>query len=104
MEPAARRVDRPGRRAVLPAVDAAALAGRTHLMTGGARICIVTGSSLARNPRVVKEASALAAAGHEVTVLGPAFSERLADEDAALARTGGWQHRIVVDMRAAVPG
>ena len=35
------------------------------------RILIVTNGPLARNPRVVKEASALGAAGHQVTVLTP---------------------------------
>ena len=35
-----------------------------------ARILILTNGPLARNPRVVKEASALATAGHKVTVLG----------------------------------
>lgn len=35
-----------------------------------ARILILTGSHLCRNPRVVKEATTLATAGHDVTVLG----------------------------------
>lgn len=39
-------------------------------MNRGARILVLTNGPLARNPRVVKEASALSAAGHAVTVLG----------------------------------
>lgn len=67
-----------------------------------ARICIVTGAHLCRNPRVVKEASALGHAGHEVVVLGPAFAEDLAAEDAALVRGEPWEHRVVVDLRPRV--
>ena len=64
-----------------------------------ADICIVTGAHLCRNPRVVKEADALASAGHDVTVLGPAFSDALAQTDDALSRGAAWTHRIVVDLR-----
>ena len=34
------------------------------------RILVLTNGPLARNPRVLQEATALGAAGHEVTVLG----------------------------------
>ena len=62
-------------------------------------ICIVTGAHLCRNPRVVKEADALADAGHAVTVLGPAFDDALAQTDAALIAGAAWTHRTVVDLR-----
>lgn len=64
-----------------------------------AHIAIVTGAHLCRNPRVVKEATALHEAGHRVTVLGPATDERLSELDAALVREGGFEHRVVVDIR-----
>ena len=64
-----------------------------------ARICIVTGAHLCRNPRVVKEAGTLADAGHDVSVLGPALASDLVPEDRALARGAGWTHRYVVDVR-----
>ena len=67
-------------------------------------ICIVTGAHLCRNPRVVKEAGALADAGHAVTVLGPALASDLADEDRTLAAGAGWTHRYAVDVRPEAGG
>src|SRR5690606_24420904 len=63
------------------------------------QIAIVTGAHLCRNPRVVKEATALREAGHEVVVLGPAWDDALSEQDAALVRAGGFEHRVVVDLR-----
>ena len=68
-----------------------------------AHIGIVTGAHLCRNPRVVKEATALSEAGHRVTVLGPAVEEGLSALDAALVREGGFEHRVVVDLRPGAP-
>jgi glycosyltransferase involved in cell wall biosynthesis len=68
-----------------------------------AHIAIVTGAHLCRNPRVVKEATALREAGHRVTVLGPATDTRLSKLDAALVREGGFEHRVVVDIRPGSP-
>lgn len=68
-----------------------------------AHIGIVTGAHLCRNPRVVKEATALHEAGHRVTVLGPATSEALSEQDDALVRAGGFEHRVVVDLRPGSP-
>jgi glycosyltransferase involved in cell wall biosynthesis len=62
-----------------------------------ARILILTNGPLARNPRVVKEASALGAAGHDVTVLtvrNHVPSEIL--DDALLA--GAPFRRVTVDL------
>jgi glycosyltransferase involved in cell wall biosynthesis len=63
-------------------------------------VAIVTGLPLCRNPRVVKEASTLRAAGYRVTVLGPVFSDEHEGEDARIAAAGGWQHRCSTDLRA----
>jgi len=63
------------------------------------KICILTGAHLCCNPRVVKEASALADAGHDVTVLGPAFSEELAALDAKITSAVRWKHEFTVDLR-----
>jgi glycosyltransferase involved in cell wall biosynthesis len=64
-----------------------------------ARITIVTGAHLCRNPRVVKEADALARYGHDVTVLGPVFTDELAATDAALLAGRHWRHLPTVDIR-----
>jgi glycosyltransferase involved in cell wall biosynthesis len=68
------------------------------------RISIVTGGHLCRNPRVVKEAAALAAAGHDVVVFGPIHADDLAREDAPLAAAGGFRHVPVVDVSASGVG
>lgn len=68
-----------------------------------AHIGIVTGAHLCRNPRVVKEATALCEAGHRVTVLGPATDPQLSELDAALVREGGFEHHVVVDVQPGSP-
>lgn len=73
-------------------------------MASKACICIVTGSHLCRNPRVVKEADALAEAGYDVTVLGPVFSNELRAEDEELLSDTDWTHRISVDLRRVSSG
>ena len=65
-----------------------------------ARIAIVTGAHLCRNPRVVKEAQALSEAGYRVTVLRPVLSEPLAALDADLAAGVSWQVLTTVDLTA----
>ncbi|HVV55289.1 MAG TPA: glycosyltransferase, partial [Mucilaginibacter sp.] len=47
----------------------------------GKHICIVTQSHLCRNPRVVKEAKALAQAGYRVTILNSSYDKSLSDLD-----------------------
>lgn len=59
------------------------------------RIVIVSGASLAWNPRVLKEAAALAQADLEVTVLGASPSRSSLDHDTALASRGGFAFRSV---------
>lgn len=62
-------------------------------------ICILTGTHLCRNPRVVKEASAISMSGHDVTVLGPTFSDELAHLDNIICESVTWKHEVVVDLR-----
>lgn len=61
-------------------------------------VCIVTGSHLWRNPRVVKEADALAAAGFKVTVVGPVFSEQDQARDLVLLKNRQWQRIAAPDL------
>lgn len=67
-------------------------------------ICIATGSHLCRNPRVVKEAGALAEAEYEVTVVGPIFNDELREEDQDLLENASWQYTPSVDLRRQVEG
>ena len=63
------------------------------------RICIVSPSALASNPRVVKEASALAEAGHNVTAITVrtlAFVDR---GDEAILTNAAW-HARRIDLRS----
>jgi glycosyltransferase involved in cell wall biosynthesis len=61
-----------------------------------ARILILTGSHLCRNPRVVKEASSLADAGYSVTVLGARSHRPSLDADSALvAAQGRFRHEQI---------
>lgn len=73
-------------------------------MGSAACICIVTGSHLCRNPRVVKEANALSDAGYDVTVLGPVFTDDLRVDDEDLLSDAKWAHRTSVDLRRTVSG
>lgn len=69
-----------------------------------ARICIVTGSHLCRNPRVVKEAGTLIKTGYGVMVLGPVFNDELYAEDESIWAEAGWTHRASVDLRSGIGG
>jgi|SRR5665213_414997 len=62
------------------------------------KICIVTGVHLCHNPRVIKEASTLAAAGFDVTVLGGAFDPKLKQRDQDLLANASYRFVPVVDM------
>ena len=64
-----------------------------------ASLCIVTASHLCRNPRVVKEATALAAHGHDVTVLRPLLNDDLAMLDEEISRSQNWKVKVSVDLR-----
>lgn len=54
------------------------------------RIVLLTGNPLRSNPRVIKEASALADKGYEVFVQGAWSSERGAETDRTMAEEGGY--------------
>ncbi len=60
-----------------------------------ARILILTNGPLARNPRVVKEGTALGAAGHDVTILGVRNHAPSVPLDAALAAGAPFTHRWI---------
>ncbi len=65
-------------------------------MTG--RITIASGNHLCSNPRVVKEADALSAAGFEVYVLGGAYIAELKRRDLDLAAGRRWKYLPAYDL------
>lgn len=62
----------------------------------GARILILTASHLCRNPRVVKEAATLGAAGYDVTVLTVSVQPRFEQMDLELMRDQPFE-RVTLD-------
>lgn len=66
-----------------------------------AHIAILTGNHLCNNPRAMKEAATLAAAGHRVTVLGGWFDAALKARDRALIEKAGYRFRAVLDGTTA---
>ncbi|MFH7243190.1 MAG: glycosyltransferase [Spirulina sp.] len=64
-----------------------------------ARILILIGGHLCTAPRPQKEATALAAAGHEVKVAGLWFDETLAQRDRAVLADQAWAFDPVIDFR-----
>jgi glycosyltransferase involved in cell wall biosynthesis len=69
-----------------------------------AKILILNASHLANNPRVVKEADTLHAAGHEVEVLGWALDENLAVEDSVMSAERSWKFTRVINLRPGQGG
>lgn len=69
-----------------------------------ASICIISGSHLCHNPRVVKEAETLSFGGHDVSMLGPLLSEELAVQDEEILKGAGWERQAVVDLRPTSAG
>jgi glycosyltransferase involved in cell wall biosynthesis len=63
------------------------------------KISIVTNGHFCTNPRVWKEADALAAAGHRVTVFGIWFDARHADLDLEMLGSRKWSYETVADLR-----
>src|SRR5262249_49367102 len=59
---------------------------------------LLTGNSLCHNPRVMKEASALARAGHEVHVLGGWFDPDFKQRDLHLIETAPFAFVPVLDF------
>ena len=64
-----------------------------------ATIAIVTTGHLTTSPRVVREADALAAAGHDVVVTGVWLDAEQAEWDEALAATKRWRFVPAADLR-----
>ncbi|HEX4410979.1 MAG TPA: glycosyltransferase [Xanthobacteraceae bacterium] len=67
------------------------------------RICIIGLGSIAHNPRVVKEADALAAAGHEVTVLFLQHFDWARDMDQTILAGAKWRGQAI-DVSPSVMG
>lgn len=62
-----------------------------------ARIMIVSGIQLSTNPRVVKEADALAAAGYDVEIVGVTIEPALAERDRSLYEGKLWTYTTLFD-------
>lgn len=67
-------------------------------------IQILSGSHLCNNPRVVKEADALAGAGFEVEVLGCLHSDQQEAEDREILAGRPWRYVACADLRGRSPG
>lgn len=73
------------------------------MATGASRhrsktIVLASGNHACSNPRVVKEADALAAAGFQVHVLGGAYLRDLKQRDLKLVEDRPWQYHITYDL------
>lgn len=55
------------------------------------RICIITPGQIGSNPRAVKEAGTLHAAGHDVTVIATRTLDLVEPRDQAILRAAGWR-------------
>ncbi len=67
-------------------------------------IAILTGGHLCHNPRVVKEASALARAGYDVHILGGWFESALKARDQAMLAGMPVRFTPVIDLTSSRPG
>jgi glycosyltransferase involved in cell wall biosynthesis len=65
------------------------------------KIAIVTGAHLCRNPRVIKEATALARVGHKVAVLSPLIEDELLVADMEILANAPFSRITSVDARAS---
>ena len=59
------------------------------------RVCLVTSAPISANPRLVKEADALAAAGHAVRVVSAQHSPWVVPWDEEVAAGKPWRHQPV---------
>ncbi|MGH6827730.1 MAG: glycosyltransferase [Rhizomicrobium sp.] len=66
-------------------------------------VVILTGNHLCHNPRVFKEAGALAAGGYQVTVLGAFFDPGLKQRDRVLLENSHFQFVPVIDLTLGGP-
>jgi glycosyltransferase involved in cell wall biosynthesis len=67
------------------------------------RICLVTPSHVASNPRLVKEADALQAAGYHVHVVAHRYFRSLDAQDAAIYQAAHWQYTVVDSTHGVGP-
>ncbi len=65
------------------------------------RILILSGIQLSTNPRVVKEADALSAAGYSVEVLGAVLDPRKAAHDSEILKGRIWTYTPVIDAASS---
>jgi glycosyltransferase involved in cell wall biosynthesis len=75
--------------------------GSDNSVRACAKICILSGNHLCHNPRVLKEAIALAQAGSKVEVLGAWFDVDLKRKDQSLLDRASFTFRAVVDLTAS---
>lgn len=66
------------------------------------KVCLVAGNHLCHNPRVLKEADALHAAGYRVEVLGAWLDPKLKERDKGLMKSRAWSFLPVIDFGSAV--
>ena len=71
-------------------------------MPTGQRICLVSPNHVSRNPRLVKEANALAKAGHDVHVIAGHFFPAMDENDRTILRSAPWKFQLV-DLRKSFP-
>jgi glycosyltransferase involved in cell wall biosynthesis len=64
-----------------------------------AKISIVTSGHICTNPRVWREADALSAAGHDVTVIGVSFDPQQAELDQQMLKKRAWTYQAAADLR-----
>ena len=67
------------------------------LSTRGKAIVLLSGNHLCHNPRALKEADTLSAAGYDVELLGGWFDAQRAERDRALLQNRTWRFVPVVD-------
>ena len=77
--------------------------GRRASERSAARIVVLSGAHISRNPRVHKEASALAQAGHDVEVLGAWTEANVAALDADMAQAAAYRYTPVLDLTRQGP-
>src|SRR5882757_4599063 len=59
------------------------------------RLCLISHGQPAANPRLVRDAGALASAGYEVRVVTAQYNSKLIPHDRKLADGAGWQYEPV---------
>lgn len=90
LRPALPSLERPGRaKSVASENDLSSGAGRWR------RICLITPTHLAANPRLVKEADALAEGGYDVRVVACQYMDWAMDADRTILERARWRANLV---------